>query len=67
MPCGVVTPWPDWVVTLMINAGLASVFGRRRARDHLHGLDRIERNLVGEHLALLVGDGLAVNENEFSA
>ena len=42
-------------------AGLAAVFGRRRARDHLERLDGVGGKLVGEDLALLVGDGLAVD------
>ena len=43
------------------HAGLASVFRGRRARDHFHGLNRVEGNLVGEDFALLVGDRLAVD------
>ena len=42
-------------------AGLAAVFGGRRALDHLNGLHGVDRELVGEDLALLVGDGLAVD------
>src|ERR1700737_2237079 len=40
---------------------LVAVFRGRSAGDHLHRLDRIYRDLVGENLALLIGDGLAVN------
>ena len=43
------------------DAGLVAIFGRRRARDDLHRLNRIQGNLVGEDLALLVGDGLAID------
>ena len=42
-------------------AGLAAVLGRRRAADHFDGLNRVGRNLVGEDLALLVGDRLAID------
>ena len=42
-------------------AGLAAVFGRRRAVDHFKGLNRIHRDLVGKDFALLIGDGLAVH------
>ena len=42
-------------------ACLAAVLGRRRAGNHLHRLDRIQRNLVGEDLALLIGDRLAIH------
>ena len=43
------------------HARLLSIFGRRRARDNLHGFDRIERDLVREDLALLVRNGLAID------
>ncbi len=43
------------------DAGLVAVFGRRRAGDDFQGLHGIERNLVRELLALLIGDGLAVH------
>ncbi len=43
------------------DAGFVAEFGRGRARDDFHGLDGIQRNLVGEDLALLVGNGLAVD------
>ena len=43
------------------HAGLFAEFGRRRAGDDFHGLDRIERNLVGKDFALLVGDRLAID------
>ena len=42
-------------------ARLVAVFGGRRAGNHFERLDRIERNLIREHLALLVGDRLAVH------
>ena len=42
-------------------AGFAAVLGRRRAADDLDGLNRVGGNLVGEDLALLVGDRLAVH------
>ena len=42
-------------------AGLAAVLGRRRAADDFDGLNRVRRKLVGEDLALLVGDRLAVD------
>ena len=42
-------------------AGLVAVFGRRCAFDHFHRRHRIERNLIRENLALLVGDGLVVH------
>ena len=40
---------------------LAAVLGRRRATDNLDGLNGIGRKLVGEDLALLVGDRLTVD------
>ena len=40
---------------------LVAVFGRRHARDHLHRLDRVWRNLVRVDAALLVGDRLVVD------
>ena len=43
------------------DAGLLSEFGGRRAGDDFHRLNGIERNLVGKNLALLVGDGLAID------
>ena len=61
LPCGVVTPCPERVVTLITTLVLSPIFGGRRAGDDLHRLDRIERNLVGENFALLVGDGLAID------
>ena len=42
-------------------ARLAPVFRGRRAFDHFHRLHRIDRNLIGKNLALLVGNGLAVD------
>src|ERR1700687_1997749 len=39
---------------------LVAVFRGRRAGNHLHGLNRIHRNLIGENFALLIGDGLAI-------
>src|ERR1700730_6677191 len=42
------------------DAGLLSIFSRWCAGDDLHRLNGIERNLVGENLALLIGDGLAI-------
>ena len=48
-------------------AGFVAVFGGRSAFNHLHGLHGISGKLVGENLALLIGDGLAVDENEFEA
>ena len=42
-------------------AGLAAKLGRRGAGDDFERLDRVGRKLVGEDLALLVGDGLAVD------
>src|ERR1700761_1250445 len=41
-------------------AGLPSVFGRRRAGNDLKGLNRIRRQLVRKHLALLVGNRLPI-------
>ena len=41
-------------------AGLIAIFGRRGAFDHLHRLHGVERDLIREDFALLVGDGLAV-------
>ena len=43
------------------DAGLAAELGRRRAVDDLQRLDGVGWELVGEDLALLVGDGLAVD------
>ena len=43
------------------NACLLAEFSRGRARNNLHRLDRIERNLVGEHFALLIRDRLAIH------
>ena len=48
-------------MTSMTSAGLAAVLGRRRAGDDLEGLHGVGGKLVGEDLALLVGDGLAVD------
>ena len=42
-------------------AGFAAVFGRRRAADDLNGLNGVGGKLVGEDLALLIGDGLAID------
>src|SRR2546428_4740911 len=42
-------------------ARLIAILCGRGAGDDLHGLNRIHGNLVGENLALLVGDGLPVN------
>ena len=42
-------------------AGFVAVLGRRRAGDDLDGLNGVGGKLVGEDLALLVGDGLAVD------
>ena len=42
-------------------AGFVAVLGRGRAGDDLDGLNGVGGNLVGEDLALLVGDGLAVD------
>ena len=52
-------PSPERVVTSMTRLVLSpySAEGARRSPHRLHG---VERNLVGEHLALLVGDGLAI-------
>ena len=43
------------------NAGLISKLRRRRSRNHLHALNRIHRNLVGENFACLVAHRLPVN------
>ena len=42
-------------------AGLAAVLGRRRAGDDFDGLNGVGGKLVGEDLALLVGDRLAID------
>ena len=42
-------------------AGLSSIFGRRRTFNHFHRLDGVDRQLLGEHLAHLVGNRLAVD------
>ena len=42
-------------------AGLVSILRGRRTRNHLNRLNRIGRDLVGENLALLIGDWLAVD------
>ena len=42
-------------------AGLVAVFGRWRAADDLDGLNGVGWELIGKDLALLVGNGLAVN------
>src|SRR6202041_971328 len=42
-------------------AGLVSEFGGRGSGDNFQRLDRVNRQLIREHLALLVGDGLAVH------
>src|SRR5216684_7816212 len=39
--------------------GLVAILRRRTARDGFQRLNRIQRDLVGKHLALLVRDGLA--------
>ena len=41
-------------------ARLAPVLRGGSAGDNLQRLDRVERNLVGKNLTLLVGDGLAI-------
>jgi len=43
------------------DAGLAAELGRRRAVDDFERLDGLGGKLVGENLALLIGDGLAVD------
>src|SRR5215472_2954179 len=42
------------------HAGLVAKLCRRSTRNYFKRLNRIERNLVGEHLALLIGDRLAI-------
>src|SRR6516164_4628881 len=42
-------------------AGLVTIFGCGRAADDLEGLHGVGGKLVGEDLALLVGDGLAID------
>src|SRR5580704_7734025 len=42
------------------DAGFVTEFSRRRSVDHLEGLDGVHRNLIGENLALLVRNWLAV-------
>ena len=42
-------------------AGLVAKLGGRGTRKDLHRFDGIKRNLVGEHFALLVSDGLAID------
>ena len=42
-------------------AGLVAIFGGRGAGDDFQRLDGINRKLVGKHLALLIGNGLAVH------
>src|ERR1700733_8109916 len=41
-------------------AGLVSVFGRRRPFNHLHRLDRVGRYLIRKDIALLIRDRLAI-------
>src|ERR1700694_5211225 len=43
------------------DACLLAILSRGCAGDDLHRLNGIERNLVGENFALLVGDGLAIH------
>lgn len=43
------------------DTSLTSELGGRRTRDDFHGLDGPKRNLVGEDLALLIGDRLTVH------
>ena len=61
LPVGLVSPWPDRVVTSITRLVLSAVLGRRRAGYHLDGLNGVGRKLVGEHLALLIGDRLTVH------
>ena len=42
-------------------AGLFTIFSGRRAGNHFERIHRVERNLVGKNLALLVGDRLFVH------
>ena len=42
-------------------AGLVAVLGGRRAGDDFERLDGVGRDLIREDLALLVGDGLAID------
>ncbi len=42
-------------------AGLAAILGGRRAFDHFHRLHGVDRDLIREDLALLVGNRLAVD------
>src|SRR5579884_1897746 len=42
-------------------AGFFSKFGRRRTRDDRHIFHGIQRNLIGENFALLVGNRLAIH------
>ena len=42
-------------------AGLVAILGGRRTLNHLHGLHGVDWNLIGEDLALLIGDLLPVD------
>src|ERR1700678_3015113 len=43
------------------DAGLDTELGGRCPGNDFQRIDRIDRNLVGKNLALLIGDGLAIN------
>jgi len=61
LPVGRVTPCPERVVANDHEAGLVTVLGRGSTGDDLNGLNGVGGKLVGEDLALLVGNGLAVD------
>jgi len=60
LPVGLVMPCPERVVATITKLVLPHT-RPRRAADDLDGLNRVGGNLVGEDLALLVGDRLAVH------
>ncbi len=54
-------PWPERVVTLMTTLVLSPYSAGGAPAMTSMRLDRVQRNLVGEDFALLIGDGLAIH------
>ena len=61
LPVGLVTPWPERVVATITRLVLSPYSAGGAPAMTSMRLNRVGRKLVGEHLALLVGDGLAVD------
>ena len=61
LPVGLVTPCPERVVATMTRLVLSPYSAGGAPADDLDGLNGVGGELVGEDLALLVGDGLAID------